>query len=151
MPIRQSAPFSICIAATTSRSRLPASSASTNSTSSSAGSARQPSSIVRLAAIPPVAVPASIAASASEARAAISNPEISSRSANGARVMPRVNDGTRHAATAVAAAQATGASMVTFDALSASTVCLRSSRTRSRQGCNGDAPVRPASRACIQR
>ena len=51
--IRQSALFSICIAATTSRSRLPASSASTNNTSSSAGSARQPSSIVRLAAIPP--------------------------------------------------------------------------------------------------
>ena len=83
-------------------------------------------------------------------RAAISSPAISSRSANGASVMPRVNDGTRHAATAVVAAQSTGASMVTLDALSASIVCLRSSRSRSRQACNGDPPERPASRACVQ-
>ena len=54
---------------------------------------------------------------------------------------------TRHAATAVAAARRMARCSVTPDALSASMGCLRSSRIRSRQGCNSGGPARPASRA----
>ena len=144
-------PFSSCIAAIRSRSRLPANSASANSTSSSAGSAMAASSSVRLAATPPVAVPVSMAPSASEIRASASRPAIASRSANRANAIPRVKDGTSDAATAVAAAQTTGASTLTREAPSVSTAGWRSSRPSSCHGCSRGGPTRPATRASSHR
>ena len=92
-----------------------------NSTISSAGSARKPTSISRRAPSEPKAVPMSIAASAMNTRASANRPTSAIASAARANGRSVASDGTIAAAQHIAANTMYGVIRKTADALSATT------------------------------